>query len=172
MNNIFAFGCCIAMTLFVANTMSNSLTQKVYGYDFDGVLHVSVTKPSTNGQRHALLSGVIVPFNEMIKKIKTELSSGNEIYIITAWREPQDYMRSLLKGNGLSELTDRIVCTNGENKVKYIRDLKVNEFYDDSANVLNIIKEAKMKGLLPDLQKLFHVIPESRSWKEISLEPK
>ena len=48
------------------------------GFDFDGVLHTSVGKPSYHRLPTTVNPGAMVPFKEIIDKIKAAALSGSE----------------------------------------------------------------------------------------------
>lgn len=120
------------------------------GYDFDGVLHVSVTKPSSNGQIHALPYLFNSPYKlqpnyQIIQQITKQYNLGHKIYIVTH-RQSQNSYNTICKFLGRSDvnLSNVISCRNihlvSGNKGDILNKLNIYTFYDDSVNVLNDIK--------------------------------
>jgi hypothetical protein len=48
-----------------------------------------------------------------------------------------------------------------------IQQKEINEFYDDSCNVIVSIQEKRLTNDLPHLNNLYLVFPEKLDWKEI-----
>ena len=127
---------------------------KTIGYDFDGVIHKTVGKPMKNGQRYAI--GNDFELNDKIYNVIKRNNKNNQ-YIITARpKEDREIINNTLKKFGLK--FNKIIYTNGNSKVNSIKKLNINEYYDDSYNV---IEDIKFKwNELHQLKKLFFVIPE------------
>ena len=143
-----------------------------YGYDFDGVLHTSVSQPDNKGQRHPThFHGPFTPFVKIIEKIKTNLADGDSVYIITARSSnSKQYVNEFLDKNNLSQLKDKVYYTNNQDKTKVLNELQINDFYDDSCLRINELYSKMQSGLLPHLKNLHFVIPEELSWKEVDDE--
>ena len=119
------------------------------GYDFDGVLHISVTKPDPNGQIHPLPHLRHSPYqmqpNQIIvKQIISQYNQGNKIFIIShrLSKNSHNTICSFL-GRQDVNLTNIINCKNiyliKGNKGVILKKMNIQTFYDDSLNVLNDI---------------------------------
>lgn len=132
------------------------------GYDFDGVLHLDVTKADKNGQRYAISDvGPYRPFEGMINDIKRNLDFGNHVYLITARFSDHIDKKSIqnyLEYIGLPKVP--VYFTDGQKKVDVIRQLEINKYYDDSCSQISEIYLAKKRGHLPSLEHIYFVIPE------------
>lgn len=158
--------------LYKRQNIIQSIFKINYGYDFDGVLHTSVTEPDSLGQRHPESGeGPFTPFEKIIKKIKNNIINGDNVYIITARSSFEKLVvKKFLDENGLSELKDRVYFTDNQDKTTILNNLQINEFYDDSCLRINEL-DSKMKNkLLPNLEKLYFVEPEKLSWIEVNDE--
>lgn len=112
------------------------------GYDFDGVLHRDINKYTINGQGHPFFKKNIkdyIPNLNIIDKIKREIFEGNNVYIIT--RNPNDKSDFLKKYNldYFLENNHIFVASIDKPKYKYIEELNITEFTEDSINELNNI---------------------------------
>lgn len=121
------------------------------GYDFDGVLHISVTKPDPNGQIHPLpnfrhMPNYLQPNQKIINQIKSQFQQGNKIFIITA-RQSINSLNTIntflsrkdVNLNSIINYND-IILSKG-NKGITLAQKNINTFYDDSINILNDIKK-------------------------------
>ena len=75
-------------TSFNLSPTFTSLTRINIGYDFDGVLHISVTRPDRTGQIHPTPSyrhapNLLIPNRRIINQIKQNHNSGMNVYIVT-----------------------------------------------------------------------------------------
>ena len=167
--------------LYKRQTTIQGIFKTNYGYDFDGVLHISVTQPDKTGQRHAKIwygpyhaetwYGPYKPFKKIIEKIKNNLSDGDNVYIITARSsDSQPTINKFLEDNNLSELKDKVYYTDNQDKTVVLNNLQINEFYDDSCLRINELSSKMKNNLLPHLKKLYFVEPEKLSWIEASDE--
>lgn len=116
---------------------------KNIGYDFDGVFHRSINKYTLNGQGHPNFKENIkdyIPNLNIIDKIKREINEGNNVYIIS--RNPNDKSEFLKKYklNYFLKNNHIYVASNHKPKYKFIEELNITEFTEDSINELyNII---------------------------------
>jgi hypothetical protein len=133
----------------------------IYAYDFDGVIHKSVTPPDVYGQRNELPIKNYTPFTKIINQIKNQQLT-NKVYIITARDLGDPKPLEYLTEHNLSNL--EIYYTNNQDKSEIIKKLKITEFYDDSILRINQTYDA----ILPNLKKLYLVIPETDNWIEIN----
>lgn len=147
---------------------------KILGFDFDGVLHPDVTPPDIQGQRHPVnLNGPFRAFPKMIKKIKSELLKGNKVYIITARSESKSSIQTIknhLASNDLLELSDNVYYTKGRDKTKIIKNLGINEFYDDSCLRIRELYNSVLNGKLSQLHKIFLVNPNDMNYLQVTGE--
>lgn len=140
-----------------------------YGFDFDGVIHKSVTIPDLNGQRHPN-STVLIKNDQIFSKIEEYLTAGHSIEIISS-RWDQSIIKPYL-------LQNSIICNSNETRItvnmKAKGDLKHEivatsnciEFYDDSVNVLtDIMIELRKKEITT--MKLFLVRPEFNDFIQV-----
>lgn len=116
--------------------------KKNIGYDFDGVFHRDIEKYTYNGQGHPFLKKNIVdyiPNLKIINKIKKEISEGHNVYIITA--NPKDKSKFLKKYNLNYFLKNNhiFISNKHKRKYKYIEELNITEFTEDSINELDNI---------------------------------
>ena len=158
--------------LYKRQTTIQGIFKTNYGYDFDGVLHISVTQPDKTGQRHAeTWEGPYKPFKKIIEKIKNNLSNGDNVYIITARSSfSESTINRFLDDNDLSQLKDKVYYTDNQDKTVVLNNLQINEFYDDSCLRINELSSKMKNNLLPHLKKLYFVEPEKLSWIEASDE--
>jgi hypothetical protein len=145
----------------INNNINNNNNNNIYGYDFDGVLHKTVSQADNTGQRHPLPNTIYQPFTKIINQIKNQIKS-NKVYIVTGRKKGLSEITNFLSSQNLQNL--EIYYTNNSPKSDILKSLKITEFYDDSPIVINEIYNAK----LPDLKKLYLVIPESDNWVEIT----
>ena len=123
---------------------------KKISYDFDGVLHVSVTKPDPNGQIHPLRSVMysankLIPNMTVINLIKKQIDEGIRIYIITHRTSKQSFnvIKKFLSRTdiGLNNIKSNDIYLVYGNKGNVLNKHNIKTHYDDSINVLNAIKE-------------------------------
>ena len=123
---------------------------KKISYDFDGVLHVSVTKPDPNGQIHPLrsvmyLANKLIPNMTVINLIKKQIDEGIRIYIITHRTSKQSFnvIKKFLSRTdiGLNNIKSNDIYLVYGNKGNVLNKHNIKTHYDDSINVLNAIKE-------------------------------
>ena len=139
------------------------------GFDFDGVLHTSVGKPSHHRLPTTINPAAMVPFREIMDKIKEAALSGTEIYLITA--QPLLYFRRIgcaflnrqdvNIGNLIPE-HHRLTNRRGIQKVDAIKMLALDEFYDDSPINIIAVQEAVRNGEIEvEGFRLFQTFPEN-----------
>jgi hypothetical protein len=138
-----------------------------YGYDFDGVLHVTVELHDEFGQRNPKEGHSLVPFDEIINQISNQLDSGDNVYIITARHEQDSPIGSFLSQYNIKIPKQNVRYTSGQDKTSVLQELQIAQFYDDSRLRINELYESKLNGLLPNLRKLYFVNPEVRSWTQV-----
>ena len=147
----------------------NPLKPLNIGYDFDGVLHMSVTPADTSGQRHPIsLSGPFQVFDKIINQIYEEIIDGHRIYIITARSETKtsiDAINKHLMKTKLSPYMDQITIlfSKGDSKVSLLNKFGINTFYDDSCLRIIELYDAKKNGLLPSLEDIYFVNPDNQT---------
>jgi hypothetical protein len=140
------------------------------GFDFDGVIHKSVTKADMFGQRHPSIPFDKIPdtpFSQIIDLIKIYHANKYNIYIITA--RPSIY-KNLIKNTiikfGLNKyISDSRIITTGDShngdKVETLEKLNIIDFYDDSIIIFKSIKKAKNRNMLKKLKNCYLTIPEN-----------
>ena len=134
------------------------------GYDFDGVLHMDVSAPNSKGERAPInLSGPYTPYNKILNQIRSELITGNKIYIITARNKTSQNTNAILNHLSQAKISGdiSIYFTAGHNKSPLLAKLKINYFYDDSLLRTNEIYTSAKENKLPHLKKLFLVNPDN-----------
>lgn len=146
----------------------------IIAYDFDGVFHKTVGKPDTFNQRSSESDIDYKPFDKIIDKIASEIVN-NKIFIVTARSDSNQNVseiKKFIKKTKLSDFYDDIykIYTNDFTKVFALRNIMANEFYDDSLLRINEVYKAKQAGLLPNLQNIYLVRPESDDWIAINTE--
>ena len=156
---------------------SIDILSKIYkvGYDFDGVIHRHVGDVMKDGSRHPLIYNINeyrddILFDKIIMNIKNYINKIgiDNIYIITKRSDKcKNKILNYLDQYGKIKLNkDNIICTSGQSKVKYIKCVNINEFYDDSHD--NIIDILNNKDKL-NIDKLYLTIPEKYKIKQIKI---
>ena len=114
---------------------------RVITVDFDDTLAVT--------QNGAWNSETLVPVPRVIDFIKQKHKEGHEIHIVTFrnWQNKKE-VESFCKGYQIP--VKSIVCTEGTNKVPFLKQLKSNLHIDDSVEVCTLCVMAKMDVLLVD----------------------
>jgi exonuclease III len=149
--------------------------EKRIGFDFDGVMHKLIVSTEENGQRHGDYTvglDVLIQnrFEKIIDHIR-DLQMVNDIKIISS-RENQEQIEEFLNDKDLEGI-DVTVVKDARSAVKTKIVLnEVDEFYDDSANVLReiIIKAKEIGKEIGKEIKLYFVIPELDKWYEVKSE--
>lgn len=142
---------------------------KNIGYDFDGVLHLSVTKADESGQRHPIsLYGPYQIFNKIVDQIERDIIDGHKIYIITA-RSNTKFSYNAIKNHLVRtklhpyiEQID-ILFAAGQSKTGLLKKYVINTFYDDSCLRIIELYNAKKNNELPFLTQMFFVNPDDCS---------
>ena len=155
--------------IFAPGVVAPRVSPKKYGFDFDGVIHKSVTIPDLNGQRHPN-STILVKNDQIFSKIEEYLTAGHSIEIISS-RWDQSIIKPYL-------LQNSIICNSNETRITVNMKAKgalkheivapsgFIEFYDDSVNVLtDIMLELRKRGITT--MKLFLVRPELNDFIEV-----
>jgi hypothetical protein len=172
--NSFHNNTIIQSTLLI--TSWYSVTTMKIAYDFDGVLHRSVRLPDENGERPPYIlrenlskKRSYKPFVRVINQIKKQLTRGDNIYIITARSENfLDTIKTFL-GRYFDDIDDiMIFCTEGKDKTPYLLENKIEEYYDDSC--LRIKQIYSNRGQLPDLKRLYLVLPDAQTFVPIIIK--
>ena len=149
--------------------------RKRIGFDFDGVMHKLIVSTEENGQRHGdytVSLDVLIKnrFEKIIDHIR-DLQMVNDIKIISS-RQNQEQVEEFLKDKNLENI-DVAVVKDARSAVKTEIVLnEVDEFYDDSANVLReiMIKAKEIGKEIGKEIKLYFVIPELDKWYEVKTE--
>ena len=139
------------------------------GFDFDGVIHIDVTKHDNFGQRHPSIPFNHIPsnpFNKIINLIKLYYKYNCKIYIITARNShSKDIIFDTLHKFNINKYIskDNIITTgdtyNGS-KIEMLEKLNIHDFYDDSIKIFNSIVNAKKNNKLKKLKNCYMSIPE------------
>jgi len=145
------------------------------GFDFDGVIHKSVTIPDLNGQRHPDTKTKdvdLIKNDQIFSKIEEYLNAGHDIEIISSRWDQSIIMPYLLKHSVIcNSHASQITVNNsakGLKKHEIVVMSGISEFYDDSINVLTDIMLflRTIKGIMT-LKKLFLVRPELNDFIEV-----
>ena len=160
----------------IIDTKISGGNRKRIGFDFDGVIHKLIANTEENGQRHpdyTVDTSVLVEnkFEKIIDHIR-ELQENNDIKVISS-RENQEQIDDFLKDKLFSDkkLNVNVIKSARSDKKTEIVLYEVDEFYDDSANVLReIMKKSKENFGDENKIKLYFVIPELDKWYEVKTE--
>ena len=157
---------------------------KRHAYDFDGVVHKLMKKgediitPHRNPDHsklkkhfttnHLYLKPYLI--KATLQKMRADIYAGIEIYIVSAnSKSYQEPIFNLLQSLGILIPKKNILMTVYP-KVKKLKQLKINKFYDDSPdNIITLYQEYQNKNL-PDLEELIWVWPEKERFYDISLD--
>ena len=146
---------------------------KVIAFDFDGVLHKSVFFEE-HGQGHPnelclrSLKDKYQNFkdcniNPVIKELIIEnYKKNNKIFIVTH-NNLIEGIKNFLKVNGIFEYIEEIFSVKGS-KYKKLNEIKADEFYDDSINVINDVLNDCNNEYCP---KIFQVFPLEKRENQI-----
>ena len=130
---------------------------EVISFDFDGVIHISVTYPDINGQIHPIPEIRYKPEkwepNKLIISLIKEYKKTKKLYIVThRSKREKSCVIKFLKKYGLNSLIPNIRFAKG-NKGQVLVKIKATTHYDDSINVLDDIHK-----YYPHI-KLYRVFP-------------
>ncbi|AGD92125.1 hypothetical protein LBA_00205 [Megavirus lba] len=151
-----------------------AIIKKHIGYDFDGVLHIDVTKSDDEGQRHPInMTGPYNIFENIVQNILNNILLGNSVYIITARNKTNQNLSVItnhLTKAGLEKYLNNITIlfSGGLDKTKLLHKYKINEFYDDSCLRIIELYTSHKKIKLPNLNNLFITYPEKNSYQLIN----
>jgi hypothetical protein len=114
---------------------------KILTCDFDDTLAVT--------QNGAWNGETLVPIPRIINFIKQKHEEGYEIHIVTFrnWQNKKE-VESFCKGYQIPVKT--IVCTEGTNKIPFLKELNSKLHIDDSVEVCTLCVMAKIDVLLVD----------------------
>lgn len=131
------------------------------GFDFDGVLHISVKRPLRNGQiinKPGLNFKQIKPNTTIIKLIKEYHKMNYKIFIISHRFGSNKYINNFLKRMNINEIIppERVYTVKG-NKFFHLKKNNIDLFFEDSTNVLQNIKKKDKKNEIT----LFRVDPRN-----------
>lgn len=120
--------------------------ENVIAYDFDGTLHLSVTKDGHPLNYFANVS-TLIPNIPMMDQMKRD-SENNTIIVVSA-RDYGDekYIESFCQLYKLP--VSGVYCTNDNSKLNTLLDLNVSKIYDDNLNVKRDIEETDIEFCLP-----------------------
>jgi len=115
--------------------------KKIITCDFDDTLAVT-EGGAWNGSN-------LVPVPRVIKHLKDHHQNGAEIHIVTFrnWQNKRE-VESFCKAHQIP--VKSIVCTEGTNKVPFLKQLKSDLHIDDSVEVCTLCIMAKIDVLLVD----------------------
>jgi hypothetical protein len=115
--------------------------KKVITVDFDDTLVVT--------EDGAWYSTNLVPIPRIIEYIKEEHKKGSELHIVTFrnWQNKKE-VESFCKAHQIP--VKSIVCTEGTNKVPFLKQLKSELHIDDSVEVCTLCVMAGIEVLLVD----------------------
>ena len=115
--------------------------KKVITVDFDDTLAVT--------EEGAWSSTNLVPIPRIIEYIKEHHKKGSEIHVVTFrnWQNKKE-VESFCKAHKIP--VKSIVCTEGTNKVPFLKQLKSDLHIDDSVEVCTLCVMASIDVLLVD----------------------
>jgi hypothetical protein len=146
------------------------------GYDFDGIFHKNIREKDGLGERHHINNVPLTIYYEIIHKIKQDKANNNEVYVISRGEGDRvrqnideifknvysiDIRKDFIKDKNI--ITD--LYKKNIHKSKIIKELGINEFYDDSEYNIHEINRERKKGNLDT--KLILVNPDVEEQKEI-----
>jgi hypothetical protein len=120
------------------------------GYDFDGVITKNVLDTNILGERHEDKSKNSIPNYMIIDQLKEQIKKKSNVYIIS--KNNKDIIKNKLsKQLYLSYLfDDKNIYADLDSKVDTIKNLKINQFYDDSVdNIHEINTIIRKQKLIP-----------------------
>ena len=130
-------------------TITPMAQPQTVGYDFDGVLHTCVTTPDMQrgGQVDPTYWNVsdLIKHNclnqEIVNQIEAHLNAGNVVYIITHNSTlGVSGVEQFLKHYNIPIKKKNIIVAKGD-KSKWIKQYHIQEFTDDSLNVIEDIRK-------------------------------
>jgi endonuclease/exonuclease/phosphatase family metal-dependent hydrolase len=154
--------------------LNKKIDDKRIGYDFDGVLHISVSEPDEKGIRYIdNLTGPYIPYNRIINQIHKQLLNNYIVCIISSRKEStiEETIQNFLKNTVLEPYINEInviILPDNMNKVDIIKSQNLYSFYDDNCFNIIHIHNAMKNGLLPNLEQLVLVKPEIDKWVSIT----
>lgn len=115
--------------------------KKIFTVDFDECL--ADTIPTAWG------GSSLVPFERIVNYVKSEHKKGTEFHIVTFrnWSSLKEVENFCILNNIPIK---SIVCTEGKNKVPFIKQLKSTLHIDDSVEVCTLCIMAGIEALLVD----------------------
>jgi len=160
----------VCAELIIEDNMLGGHKRRI-GFDFDGVIHKLIISTEENGQRHSNYSidtdTLVQSRSKKIIKHIQELQKTSDIKIISS-RQNQEQVDHFLKHEKIGNVNAQVIKkARSARKTDIVID-EVDEFYDDSANVLKEIM-LKAKEIGKDI-KLYFVIPELDKWYEVKTE--
>ena len=147
---------------------------KNVGFDFDGVIHIDVSKTDEFGNRHPTIPWTSVginKFDKIIDLIYFYNKHNYNIYIITArTSDSKDIVKQTLIKFGISHMIpDKNLYFTGGDKVKTLEKLKINDFYDDSISHFKSIYIHKKNNRLQNLINCYMTKPENGKILKINI---
>jgi len=150
---------------------------KRIGYDFDGVLHKDVIKQDSLGERHHTNNTPLRIYYDIIKQIINHVANNNEIFIISRGegmrvRKNIDNIFKYIYSDTIRKdyIKDENIITDlyekNISKSKIIKDLNIDEFYDDSIFNIHDINRQKKKGMVNT--KILFVNPDKEEQLEVN----
>lgn len=135
----------------MSNNNERTRSQKVAAFDIDDTLF--------NSKNDQLLQNTFLV-------LKRYFERGWRIYLITArLKILKNFTQRQLVDNGLHhylDITKDVYYTNGRDKVKYLKKLDVDVFYDDNSYFLyNILKARDNLVLKPSLEVYYVFVHEN-----------
>ena len=141
--------------------------RKTVGYDFDGVLHRSMSsyeiKMGSYYQGHPdfqIDTKLYIPNRLIIKDMEKHINKGDNVYIIS--RNPRKKMEFIKRVSSIIYdyfiiNPEKIIVAGKEGKIKHLRENNINKFVEDSTIELHKIHNAKL-----DIELYF--VPTYRSY--------
>jgi len=148
----------------------------IVAFDFDGVLHKSIQKTDSNGQRHpehSMTYDKLIKFDKIMKYIYILRRNGSQIEILSSRKDTKVIQEFIKNNNVLNHVLLNtgitIISTAGASKSSFIFGKNISSFYDDSASVLKeVLSEKISRGIFNP--RIFYVVPEFDDWYEVTTE--
>ena len=155
-----------------SSASTTPITPSVFGWDFDGVLHLEVTPMLNNSiSRHPYDKTTLlakkagqklknhIVFNNLFENVINKLITNYNHFIITSKKDKEIIKNYKYNNKKFYSIFKNIITS--ANKINDLTTNKINYFFDDSNNHIISAHTAWNAGILPDLQKLYKVFPES-----------
>jgi hypothetical protein len=135
---------------------------------YDGSITSGLEQTLDNRSRHPIIFDINeytedILFDKIISNIKENINNNgiDNIYIITKRSNKckKKIYNYLEKYADIKLNKNNIICTSGRSKIDYLHGLIINEFYDDSYDNINEVKNNIEKL---NIKKLYLTLPEKQ----------